>query len=45
MLKEKIKSFKKANKDLDVLGLVRNMYPGIEVESIPQKKKKKKNAI
>lgn len=42
MLEDKIKSFKKANKDLDILGLVRNMYPNIEVETILTKKKAKK---
>lgn len=44
LLEDKIKSFKKANKDLDILGLVRNMYPSIEVETILSSAKKKKKA-
>lgn len=45
MLKDtQIKTFKKINKG-DVMGVIRTMYPNIEVETVLEKnRRKKKNA-
>lgn len=42
MIKEEaaIKTFQKNNKQLDVMGVVRTLYPGIEIK-LPKKRTKK----
>ena len=41
MIKEAaIKTFQKKNKQLDVMGVIRTLYPGIEIK-LPTKGKKK----
>jgi uncharacterized protein (DUF736 family) len=42
MLINKVKTFKKTNTG-DVMGVVRTLYPNIEVETILSKKKRKKS--
>ncbi len=42
MLMNKVKTFKKTNTG-DVMGVVRTLYPNIEVETILSKKKRKKS--
>lgn len=40
MIKEKtLKSFKQGNKGYDVIGVIRTMYPKLEVEAILSSKK------